>query len=369
MKVKLTDVCSPKQWKTIPVDKLLSEGYPVYGANGIIGYYNEYNHEESVVTVTCRGATCGNVNLTSPKSYVTGNAMCLDNVDEKIDIHYLYYCMKSFNFSKIISGSAQPQITRQGLNKVTIEVYPLEKQKQIVSILDTVSGIIEKRKKQLEDLDELVKARFVEMFGDPVENPMGWDVVKVSDVIIGKASNGFFAKRDDYTEEGNVSVLGVSNIVNRMYSNLSSLPKANASKKDIEKYSVKYGDILFCRSSLVAEGIGKASIIPEKIDNDILFECHVIKISLNMSCCIPEFIQVLTTTSFFRNQVISQSKTSTMTTIGQEGILKCSIILPPIIEQKRFLLFVKKTEEIKEKVQKSLDEMQVLFDKLMQDYF
>lgn len=117
MKVKLTEICTPKQWKTIPANELLDEGYPVYGANGIIGYYDKYNHENPVVTITCRGATCGTVNITEPKSYITGNAMCLDNVRPDILLEYLYYCLLHYDFSNVISGSAQPQITRQGLEK------------------------------------------------------------------------------------------------------------------------------------------------------------------------------------------------------------------------------------------------------------
>ena len=91
MKIKLTDICTPKQWKTISTEELLAEGYPVYGANGIIGYYDEYNDENSVVTITCRGATSGTVNITIPKSYINGNAMCLDNLSPEILLKYLYY--------------------------------------------------------------------------------------------------------------------------------------------------------------------------------------------------------------------------------------------------------------------------------------
>lgn len=123
MKVKLTEICTPKQWKTIPANELLDEGYPVYGANGIIGYYDKYNHENPVVTITCRGATCGTVNITEPKSYITGNAMCLDNVRPDILLEYLYYCLLHYDFSNVISGSAQPQITRQGLEKVKIATF------------------------------------------------------------------------------------------------------------------------------------------------------------------------------------------------------------------------------------------------------
>ena len=116
---------------------------------------------------------------------------------------------------------------------------------------------------------------------------------------------------------------------------------------DIEKLLNKYGDMLFCRSSLVAEGIGKASVVPQDVLPNTLFECHVIRLPLDLNKCVPEFMQVLSTTDYFRSQVISQSKTATMTTIGQDGILKTTIILPPIEKQKQFLEFVKQTDKSK----------------------
>ena len=346
-KVKLTSICRPKQWKTIPTSELRDIGYPVYGANGVIGYYDSYNHEQETVIITCRGATCGTVNLTQPRSYVTGNAMCLDNVKDSVDIKYLFYSMQVYDFTKVISGTAQPQITRVGLEKVEFALPSLDMQREIVSILDKTDTLIEKRKLQLKKLEELIKARFVEMFGDPQINPFGWDIVNISEVVGGKVSNGFFAKRDDYADDGNVSILGVANIVNRMYSKVDELPRTNADYKDIEKFGVKYGDMLFCRSSLVAEGIGKASIIPEDVKENILFECHVIRLPLDLSKCVPEFMQTLSTMDFFRNQVIAQSKTATMTTIGQDGILKTDIILPPIDRQREFYDFINQIDKSK----------------------
>ena len=141
-KVKLSDICNPKQWKTIPTSDLLDKVYPVYGANGIIGYYGEYNHENPVVTVTCRGATCGSINITVPKAYVTGNAMCLDDVRSDVEIDYLYYCLKHYDFNKIISGSAQPQITRQGMDKIHITICSQDEQREVVNELKKIERII-----------------------------------------------------------------------------------------------------------------------------------------------------------------------------------------------------------------------------------
>lgn len=162
MKRKLTDICNPKQWKTIPVCELRDQGYPVYGANGVIGRYHEYNHETPVIAIACRGASCGTINITVPKSYVTGNAMCLDDLQPDIDLTYLYYCLTHYNFQKIISGSAQPQITREGLNKVEVIVHSKSKQQEIVTVLGHVEKILLARQQQLSKLDELVKSREVE---------------------------------------------------------------------------------------------------------------------------------------------------------------------------------------------------------------
>jgi len=244
-------------------------------------------------------------------------------------------------------GVAQKGIYLKEVSDIDIYIPDISNQEIIINKLDKVNAIIKLRQEELLALDDLIKARFVEMFGDPQINPFGWDVVNISEVVGGKVSNGFFAKRDDYADDGNVSVLGVSNIVNRMYSNVDKLPKTNADDKDIEKFEVRYGDMLFCRSSLVTEGIGKASIVPENVQDNVLFECHVIRLPLDLSKCVPEFMQALSTMDFFRNQVVAQSKTATMTTIGQDGILKTDIILPPMDKQRTFYDFVHQVDKSK----------------------
>ena len=137
-KYNLFDICQPKQWKTIAVKDLINEGYPVYGANGIIGYYHEYNHDVATVLLTCRGATCGEVHISKPYSYINGNAMCMDNLSDNTITEFLYYYLKSINLNFIISGSAQPQITQIGLRKVEIPIPPLETQQAIVNKIESL---------------------------------------------------------------------------------------------------------------------------------------------------------------------------------------------------------------------------------------
>ena len=110
-KKSLCEICSPKQWTTIPTKDFTQEGYLVYGANGVIGHYSQFNHEKPTILMACRGASCGAINISEPKSYITGNAMCMDNIDEQIEFEYLAYFLSNYDYKTIITGGAQPQIT------------------------------------------------------------------------------------------------------------------------------------------------------------------------------------------------------------------------------------------------------------------
>lgn len=369
MRVKLEDVCEKGSSNIKQSDVENSNGdYPVFGASGYLGNVNFYHQDKPYVAVVKDGAGIGRTTMHPANSSVIGTMQYL-LPKENILPEYLYYVVSYMNLSKYYSGATIPHIYFKDYKNEKFSLDCLDKQRQIVMTLDKVQSIIDKRKKQLEKLDELVKSRFIEMFGAPERNPKKWPVVSITEIIRGKVSNGFFAKRDAYRNDGNVQVLGVANIVNRMYSNIEGLPRTNATQAEKEKYRVKYGDMLFCRSSLVAEGIGKASIVPQDTPQNVLFECHVIRLPLDLQKCVPEFVQALSTTPYFRKQIIAQSKTATMTTIGQDGILKAAIILPPVELQQEFLRFVEQTDKSKFEIKQSLEKLELLKKALMQKYF
>ena len=140
---KLGDVCDLYQPKTISTDMLVIDGkYLVYGANGIIGRYNEYNHERPEVLMTCRGATCGSINISEPFSWINGNAMVVHPKQNNLKQSYLKYLLQSIDLSCVITGAAQPQITRQSLKPVKVVVPPIAEQEKIVAELDCMTGII-----------------------------------------------------------------------------------------------------------------------------------------------------------------------------------------------------------------------------------
>ena len=137
-RVKLGDLCSPKQWKTISTDMLTTKGYPVYGANGKIGFYSSFNHEEETLLVTCRGATCGNLNICEKFSYVNGNAMALDNLSKSVSLLFLFYALRNRGFEDVISGSAQPQIIKADIERITVPVPPLSLQEEFARFVEAV---------------------------------------------------------------------------------------------------------------------------------------------------------------------------------------------------------------------------------------
>lgn len=369
MRVKIEDVCDKATSNLKQSDVMNKKGlFPVFGAAGYLGKIDTFHQSKPYVAIVKDGAGIGRTMLLPAKSSVIGTMQYLLPKDIILPA-YLYYVIKARHLEKYFSGATIPHIYFKDYKNEQFDLVNFEKQKQIVHKLKVIEKIMTNLNDELKLFDELIKARFVEMFGDPKINPFNWTVVNISKVLGGKVLNGFFAKRDAYVDNGNVSILGVANVVNRMYSKIDKLPRINADKKDIEKFEVKYGDMLFCRSSLVAEGIGKASIVPENLQDKVLFECHVIRVPLDLNQCVPEFLQTLSTMDYFRNQVISNSKTATMTTIGQDGILKTKIILPPMEKQREFYCFIKQIDKSKFEVQKSLEKTQQLYDSLMQKYF
>ena len=160
---KLLEVCTPKQWTTLSTKSFISDGkYPVYGANGIIGFYNDYNHSNETVVIGCRG-TCGaeSVRIVPPYSYVNGNAMCFDNLIEEIDTKFFFYFLKSLDYTKIITGVAQPQITAKSLSTINVPVLPMNIQENIVKELDAIQNQISNNELLLQNCDDLIKSRFI----------------------------------------------------------------------------------------------------------------------------------------------------------------------------------------------------------------
>lgn len=153
----LGDITELYQPQTISEKEMLDEGrYLVYGANGIVGRYDQYNHEESVVTITCRGNSCGTINFTRPFSWITGNAMVVKPKSALLVPDYILNLLRSSGVDNVITGSAQPQITRTNLSPLSVINPNQEMLKKYASI---ATNLFEKRICILEENEMLAKLR------------------------------------------------------------------------------------------------------------------------------------------------------------------------------------------------------------------
>ena len=161
---KLGEIADVYQPKTISESDFTEDGYLVYGANGIVGRYSFYNHEKWQVTITCRGSTCGTVNKTKEKSWITGNAMVvnLDN-NNKVSKMFIYYFLRSYDFKNYITGSGQPQIVRGPLLTLEIKLPTVEEQKAIAQVLSDMDLEIERLEEKLEKVKTIKQGMMQEL--------------------------------------------------------------------------------------------------------------------------------------------------------------------------------------------------------------
>ena len=165
--VELGEVCELYQPKTITQRDLVENGpYKVFGANGVIGNYTQYNHEDSEVLITCRGATCGTINKSEPKSWITGNAMVVSPKNKRLIKDFLYFLLTGSDLSSTISGAAQPQITRQNLSPYKIPLPPLAEQQAIVTEIEAEQTLVESNRDLIARMEKKIQTTLTRIWGD-----------------------------------------------------------------------------------------------------------------------------------------------------------------------------------------------------------
>ena len=277
---------------------------------------------------------------------------------------YIYYMFKYKDWdegtNKAVMGKTLNKAT---LSKVEIEVCPLEKQKEIVELLDKVSAILDGRNEELKKLDELIKARFVELFGDPVLNEKGWATRPFLDM--GSCKNGMNFHYEDSGVE--LNCLGVGDFKDySVITNTELLATVSLNEMPSEEYLLRDDDIVFVRSNGNKALVGR-SVAVYPGDTPTTFSGFCIRYRKHDDdITIPYLLRVLKTDSIRKKMA---GRGANIQNLNQQILGTLIIPVPPLDLQKQFAEFVKQVDKSKVAVQKSLDETQRLFDSLMQEYF
>ena len=281
----------------------------------------------------------------------------LRSKDNNANYKYLYYALKNAN----IPNTGYNRHFKW-LKEIKIKYPDRARQDEIVEILDNVSDIIHKRQDELSQLDDLIKARFVEMFGDPIKNPKGWEVVTVGDVV----KEVRYGTSKPAVEGGKYPYLRMNNITADGHLDLNDLKYIDIPDDEIEKCVVRKGDILFNRTNSI-ELVGKTTVFD--LPEDMVIAGYIIRVRL-YERLLPEVLSQYMNLEALKDILRSMAKGAVnQANINAQELQSIKVYIPDMELQKQFVAMKEQVNKSKVAVQKALDETQLLFNSLMQEYF
>jgi type I restriction enzyme S subunit len=354
----LGDVCELYQPKTISSADLVEGGaYPVYGANGVIGRFDKFNHAEPQLLVTCRGATCGAVNISQPNSWINGNAMVVKPRDTSIELDYLKHMFGGgLDLSAVITGAAQPQITRQSLAPLKIRFPAPVEQRRIAAILDQADALRAMRRKTLAQLDSLTQSIFIKMFGKLEANSKGFPLIQLG--TLAKVMSGYAFKSEDFSDTGSV-VIRISNLtgVGIDFRNAARIQKEFLLKG--AKFRIYPGDILIAMSGATT---GKLGVVPDDISEDLYQNQRVGNYKITSGHKLHRsFLIELIRSDFYQRSILGLAWGAAQPNVSSTQLESIAVPLPPMLIQKEFDSKLKAVQSLKNSCVESLAELDTLF--------
>ena len=364
MRVRLGDVCEKGSSNLKQSDVIDKNGeYEIYGASGLIGNVDFFHQEKPYIAVVKDGAGIGRTMLLPEKTSVIGTMQYI-LPNEKVIPKYLYYVIRYMHLEKYFTGATIPHIYFKDYKREEFNLCDLSEQEKIVSTLSKIEKIITHRKQQLEKLDLLVKARFVEMFGDVATSDYKYPTKKLGDVANVGSSHRVFTK--EFVETGIPFYRGTE--IGELANGIQPKEPFYISEEHYKKIAddetrPKKGDLLMpsiCNKGQVW-----------RVDTDEPFyykDGRVLCVSADRKIYNTIFLQF-----FMREKtIIEYPKIGSGSTFAEFKIFllkDIDVLTPPLDLQTQFADFVKQVDKSRVAVQKALDETQLLFDSLMQEYF
>ena len=364
---KLGEVCLLKAGKFVSANDISPEYnkglYPCFGGNGIRGYVADYTHDGEFPLIGRQGALCGNINLASGKFHATEHAVVVQPKIE-MNVHWLYYALNAMNLGQYATGAAQPGLAVSKLETLSIEIPNISEQNKIAQTLYKVEQLVNFRKQQLAKLDELVKARFVEMFGDAKLNPNNLPCCSLSEYIVFLTS-GSRGWSQYFTDSGEyfITIKNVKNCKITLQDVQCVTPPDNAEAK---RTRVQENDLLI---SITAD-LGRTGIVTKEIaEHGAYINQHLTCIRLKQDKLNPLYVAYYMESDAGKEQFIAKNQSAVKAGLNFNAINSLKLMVPPLSLQNDFATFVERVSQQKQTIQQSLDKLELMKKALMQEYF
>jgi len=364
--VELKDLCKKASSNIAQKDLDGHTGeYPIYGASGLIGYVDFYKQEKPYIAVVKDGAGIGRIMNLPAKSSVIGTMQYILPNDD-VDVQYLSFAMENMNLAKYFSGATIPHIYFKDYCTEKLPTHSEKEQKQISAVLSKVTELISLRKQQLAKLDELIKARFVEMFGDMLLNSLGWSekpLECLADIVSGITKG----RKTTETDLQEVPYMAVSNVKNG-YIDWTTVKTILATRQEIEQYRLLPDDILMTEGG-DPDKVGRGAIIKKPLENSI-HQNHIFRVRLNENELLPSFFAEYLQHQKAKRYFLGCAKQTTgIASINMRQLKALPVLTPPLSLQNDFAAFVECVDQQKQTIQQSLEKLELMKKALMQEYF
>ncbi len=339
--------------------------------NEAIGYHKlkEYPANSIVFPKSGMSVKTDNIALLKYDSYVVNHLAIVKVKENLCSEKYLYYLFKWKKISNLSLNDSYPSIRLQDIKNFKILLPPLPTQKKIAAVLEKAEKLREWRKEADGLTDRFLKSTFLEMFGDPVENPKGWEFVQLKSVYSKLKSGtkcgpfGSALKKDEYVNSG-VPVWTMDNIYENKFLDEIYLYITNEKYKQLESYSVEKGDILISRAGTV----GKMCVANPSINPSVI-STNLIRLSLDSSKIKPIFFTCLMTYCKGKIGRLEAGEDGAYTFMNTGILNELQIPLPPLHLQQKFASIVQQVEQIREHQTQSRQHIENFFNVLMQRAF
>ena len=344
--------------------------YPIYGSGGVMGYADDYLCGSETVVIGRKGSINKPIYVEEPFWNVDTAFGLVANRDMLLPKYLFYFCVY-FDFEQLNTTVTIPSLTKANLLNIEMILPSLTVQKEIVERLSKVDELIALRKAQIAKLDQLVKSRFIELFGDPETNPKKWPISRLSEFC--DLQNGYAFKSGDYLESSAVLNCRMSNIRPDGGFDAEYHPKylPDMFWEKYRDYRLKDGDVIIAMTDMASDPkiLGVPTIVRTN-GKKFLLNQRVGKLTFFDDTAINNvYLMFVLSQKHIRQQLVKSAGGSTQINVGKPAVLGVEFFMPPMGLQRQFADFIEQTDKSKLAIQQSLDKLELLKKSLMQEYF